>query len=82
MIPALLTTLTIGVVILVVVVLTTPRRQARFAQRPTQQLAHAVRLLDRILSADSVMPSIPTTLSDEARAFTEQYYRGQKKEIE
>lgn len=39
-----------------------------------RQLAQAARLLDRIVTADQMMPSLPTDLAEEAKKFVAVYY--------
>lgn len=43
--------------------------------RPAQNTAHAVRLLDKVVSADEVLPSLPSTLINEIKQFLSQYYK-------
>ncbi len=42
---------------------------------PNVELAHAVRILDRILAADKLYPSIPQELSNEATKFVSTFYK-------
>lgn len=54
-------------------------RTTRFAiksqNKPAADLARAARIIDRILVADAVIPSIPADLLNEAQTFVHTYYR-------
>ncbi len=43
--------------------------------RPNVELAHAVRIMDRILAADQVLPTLPHDLLEEAAGFVRTYYK-------
>lgn len=43
--------------------------------RPNYELAHAMRLLDRILAFDKAVPSLPSDIQTEARSLVSSYYK-------
>jgi len=50
-------------------------RGQRELGRPLRRERQAVSLLERVLAADDVLPSLPTDLSIEARNFVDAYYK-------
>jgi hypothetical protein len=50
------------------------QQKALTAGRPDRRLPQAARLLDKVVAADDVLPSLPTVLVKEIKAFLTRYY--------